>query len=338
MESNSFSTEVGPIVDGNWSLLNLGHMTEGMNRRLEAAPRSRNRPIGIAAADRGRALQRQPVAAVSPAGGRYQSPWPAMPQSFATLSELSGEYLLTKEGKLGFVILRLAQKSEDEFAPRNAKRPTPCANLMAQMNARHPETKIGLTGLPIMENDEMRSSQTSMFWASLVSMLGVGLLFVAGFGGVRHALLANLVLLLGMAWSFGYVTLVVGHLNILSVSFTVTLIGIGIDYGVYYSARYLQNCATDRRSCKRRPAGNDAGGRARRSSPAPSPRPWRFSPPASPNFTGIAELGLIAGGGILLCAVAELLVLPAVICLVDRSGYGMTNARAVAGPLAGSIR
>ena len=29
-------------------------------------------------------------------------------------------------------------------------------------------------------------------------------------------------------------------MNILSVTFTVTLIGIGIDYGVYYVARYLQ--------------------------------------------------------------------------------------------------
>ena len=43
-----------------------------------------------------------------------------------------------------------------------------------------------------------------------------------------------------MAWAFGYATLAVGHLNILSVTFTVTLIGIGIDYGVYYVARYLQ--------------------------------------------------------------------------------------------------
>src|SRR5207249_6591825 len=92
----------------------------------------------------------------------------------------------------------------------------------------------------IMENDEMRSSQSSMLWASLVSMVGVGLLVVAGFGGARHALLANLILLVGMAWAFGYVTLTVGHLNILSVSFTVTMIGIGIDYGVYYVARYLQ--------------------------------------------------------------------------------------------------
>ena len=157
-----------------------------------------------------------------------------MPQSFATLSELSGEYLLTKEGRLGFVILRLA-KGKDEFA-RATEATDALRDLIAQMSARHPETKIGLTGLPIMENDEMRSSQISMFWASLLSMIGVACLFVAGFGGMRHALLANAVLLLGMAWSFGFVTLAVGHLNILSVSFTVTLIGIGIDYGVYYSA------------------------------------------------------------------------------------------------------
>ena len=88
----------------------------------------------------------------------------------------------------------------------------------------------------------------------------MGLLFVAGFGGVRHALLANVVLLIGMAWSFGYVTLAVGHLNILSMSFTVTLIGIGIDYGVYYVARYLQ-VRGENASLRGGPAGND---RARR--------------------------------------------------------------------------
>ncbi len=188
------------------------------------------------------------------------------------------------------------------------------------MSARHPETKIGLTGLPIMENDEMRSSQSSMFWASLISMFGVGCLFVAGFGGMRHALLANLVLMLGMAWSFGYVTLVVGHLNILSVSFTATLIGIGIDYGVYYAARYLQ--LRDRhRNCPDALvlASLEVGPSILTGAVTTA---VAFFSAGFTNFIGIAELGIIAGGGILLCAVAELTVLPAFICLVDRSNYG----------------
>lgn len=314
---DQFLNEVGPILDGNWSLLNLGHMTEGLCARLEAAARAPSNPAAFAIEAEADRFSTSLQSAFAP-GGRYQSPWPAMPQSFATLSELSGEYLLTKEGKLGFVILRLA-KGKDDFA-RATEATDALRDLIAQMSARHPETKIGLTGLPIMENDEMRSSQSSMAWASMLSMLGVGLLFVAGFGGVRHALLANLVLLLGMAWSFGYVTLAIGHLNILSVSFTVTLIGIGIDYGVYYSARYLQ-LRDERYAC--------ADALVRTSfEVGPSiltgavTTAVAFFAAGFTNFTGIAELGTIAGGGILLCAVAELVVLPAVICLVDRSGYG----------------
>ena len=238
MRLDGFLAEVGPIVSGNWSLLNLGHMTEGLWRALEGAARVPNRSRPPSAIDAETERFGASLVSAAVAGGEYQSPWPAMPQSFATLSELSGEYLLTKEGQLGFVVLRLAKGRTNSPAATEAT--DALRDLIAQMSTRHPETKIGLTGLPIMENDEMRSSQTSMFWASLLSMFGVGALFVAGFGGIRHALLANLVLLLGMAWAFGYVTLAVGHLNILSVSFTATLIGIGIDYGVYYSARYLQ--------------------------------------------------------------------------------------------------
>ncbi|HEY4309734.1 MAG TPA: MMPL family transporter [Pirellulales bacterium] len=317
MKLDGFLSEVGPILSGNWSLLNLGHMTEGMCMRLEASARAPNDPLSQGVDAEAERFGTSLNTALSH-GGRYESPWPAMPQSFATLSELSGEYLLTKEGKLGFVILRLA-KGKDEFA-RATEATDALRDLIAQMSARHPETKIGLTGLPIMENDEMRSSQSSMFWASLISMFGVGALFVAGFGGVRHALLANAVLLLGMAWSFGYVTLVVGHLNILSVSFTATLIGIGIDYGVYYSARYLQ-LRDERYSC------SDALVRAS-FEVGPSiltgavTTAVAFFAAGFTNFTGIAELGIIAGGGIILCAIAELVVLPAVICLVDRSGYG----------------
>ncbi|HUY36603.1 MAG TPA: MMPL family transporter [Pirellulales bacterium] len=312
-----FLDEVSPIVEGNWSRLNLGRIASGMNQRLETAAA---RPaLGAAAADE---VERLSGSLLGSLTGRrtYQSPWPEMPQSFATLSELNSDYLLAKDGTLGFVLLRLAQKTEDGFIPNNAAVDA-LRELVARTNARHPETKIGVTGLPIMENDEMRSSQTSMYWASALSMIGVGLLFVAGFGGVRHALLANLVLLVGIAWSFGYLTLVIGHLNILSMSFTVTLIGIGIDYGVYYTARYLQN-RTRISDCKQALLETTKGVGAPILTGAITTA-IAFFAAGFTEFTGIAELGLIAGGGILLCAAAELLVLPAVIQLVDRSGLGM---------------
>ena len=184
-----FLTELGPILGGDWSPLNLGNMAGGMCAAAGAGRHGRRRAAAAEARDK---LQRLANSLGESLGQRrrYQSPWPEMPSSFAILSELNSEYLLTKQGQLGFVLLRLA-RGEDGFT-HCTEATDALRELIAQTQARHPDTKIGLTGLPIMENDEMRSSQTSMFWASLVSMVGVGLLFVAGFGGVRHALLANL--------------------------------------------------------------------------------------------------------------------------------------------------
>jgi hopanoid biosynthesis associated RND transporter like protein HpnN len=317
---DQFLNELGPILAGDWSPLNLGNMAAGLSQQLEAAARSGGTPPAAAAAGREK-LERLSASLSESLGQRrrYQSPWPEMPSSFAILSELNSDYLLTKQGQLGFVLLRLA-RGQDGFN-HYTEATDVLRSLIAHTQARHPGTKIGLTGLPIMENDEMRSSQSSMFWASAVSMLGVGLLFVAGFGGARHALLANLILLVGMAWAFGYVTLSVGHLNILSVSFTVTMIGIGIDYGVYYVARYLQ-LRSENLDCEEALLET-----ARGAGPAiltgAVTTAIAFFAAGFTSFKGVAELGIIAGGGLLLCAAAELILLPASIYLVDRSGWGV---------------
>ncbi len=310
-----FLDELQPILAGNWTPLNVSHLAGGLLHQLEAAGNDTAR----------KQQAREKIARLADSLGaalgqprRYQSPWPEMPSSFAILSELNSEYLLTKQGQLGFVLLRLA-RGEDRF-DHCTEATTALRDLIAQVQTRHPHVKIGLTGLPVMENDEMLSSQTSMFWASMISMVLVGLLFVAGFGGARHAMLANLILIVGMALAFGYATLAVGHLNILSVTFTVTLIGIGIDYGVYYVALYLQ----------RRGENQDCHTALLESSRISGPAiatgaittAIAFFAAGLTSFKGVAELGIIAGGGILLCAIAMLVMLPACIGLVDRSDWG----------------
>jgi uncharacterized protein len=319
-ELDLFLSEMVPIIAGDWSSLNTSAMAVGLLRQLD------NTAGENARSDLAREKLHRLAASLGASfgqRGRYQSPWPEMPSSFAILSELNSEYLVTKQGQLGFVLLRLA-RGEGSFS-HCTEATDALRKLIAQTQSRHPNVRIGLTGLPIMENDEMRSSQTSMFWASLVSMIGVGLLFVAGFGGARHAILANLILLVGMALAFGYTTLVVGHLNILSVTFTVTLIGIGIDYGVYYVARYLQlrgenkDCETSLLETARTVGPAITAGAITTS--------IAFFAAGLTSFKGVAELGIIAGGGILLCAVAELVLLPASIWLVDRSGWGVRMPR-----------
>ncbi|MCC7087391.1 MAG: MMPL family transporter [Pirellulales bacterium] len=309
------------IVSGAWSRLQVGHLIAERMQMLAAAEQG-TPGLNIGAALKQLELVANGLLASLSATPRYQSPLPwETPSSLATVSELGNEYFLARNGQLGFVLLRLAV-GKDEFA-RGNEAIDALRQLIAQARLQHPEVKIGLTGLPIMENDEMRASQSSMLWASALSFVGVVAVVVAGFGGIRHAVMANLVLLIGMAWSFGYVTLAVGHLNILSVTFTVTLIGIGIDYGTYYISRYMQYrragmaCEPSLLETTRTVGASIATGAITTA--------IAFFAAGFTRFVGVAELGIVAGGGILLCAVAQLFVLPALIHLVDHTRWGKAS-------------
>ncbi|MGI9177477.1 MAG: MMPL family transporter [Pirellulales bacterium] len=318
-----FIERTQPILDGGWAQLKVGTMVGGLAGQMVAggAPQEpRDEPSSVA-------LERYVESLVAgidapptadPRGGDYVSPWPSMPESLSTLRDLSSEHLLAKEGRLGFVLLRLT-KEKGGFAGASAATDE-LRSIIARVSGRHPGTSIGLTGLPVMEDDEMRTSQQSMVWASGLSMAAVVIVIIAGFGGVRHAVMANGVLVIGMAWAFAWATASVGHLNILSVTFTVTMIGVGIDYGTYYIGRYLEQ--------RRRGMGCEEALLETSGKVGPGiltgaiTTSVAFFAAALTSFVGVAELGMIAGGGILLCCLAELLVLPAVVAIVDRSRLG----------------
>jgi len=319
---DQFVERTQPVLDGGWMQLRVGTMVAGLAAQMVAG----GQPQGLgesplATIERYSESLLAGLEAPPPVPGRppeYVSPWPTMPESVGTLRDLSSENLLAKDGRLGFVLLRLA-KQEGGFAGASAATDE-LRRIIERVGARHPATTIGLTGLPVMEDDEMRSSQQSMIWASGLSLAAVILVVIAGFGGVRHALLANAVLVIGMAWAFGWATASVGHLNILSVTFAVTMIGVGIDYGTYYVGRYLE---ARRRGLGCEPALLETSG-----SVGPGiltgavTTAVAFFAAALTSFVGVAELGMIAGGGILLCCAAELLVLPATLAIVDRSFLG----------------
>jgi len=324
-EIDRFLADSRPILDGGWSQLKVGTMVGGLASQMVLGtprnmPAPREQPVAT--------LERYAeslVAGIEPAtqgankrADEFVSPWPGMPASLATLRDLSSDQLLAKEGRMGFVLLRLAKSGGGFTGATEAT--SELRRLIGIVAARHPATTIGLTGLPIMEVDEMQASQQSMVWASGLSMAAVIIVIIAGFGGVRHALMANGVLVIGMAWAFAWATATVGHLNILSVTFTVTMIGVGIDYGTYYVGRYLE--------ARRR--GLDCEPALLETSASVGPgiltgaitTAVAFFCAALTSFVGVAELGLIAGGGIMLCAAAELLVLPAVIGIIDRGPLG----------------
>src|SRR5205823_1116713 len=93
--------------------------------------------------------------------------------------------------------------------------------LIAETRPSFTDLDLGLTGLPVLETDEMLASQNDTNAASWIALAGVALLYLLVFRGLRYPLLTVVTLLAGTAWALGWLTLTVGHLNILSATFAV---------------------------------------------------------------------------------------------------------------------
>ncbi|MEW4452602.1 MMPL family transporter [Bremerella sp. JC817] len=305
-----------PLMQGQWDSISVAQMAYDLNQQLLFASRQPEAPQAQMMAENARQqldkLASNLLAAMGQ--GEAQGSMLVPPNdSLSAMSQIDSDYFLANEGQLGLILLRLV-KNQSELA-QGKEAIAELRSILDRFQKKYPRLKFGLTGLPVMENDEMERSQVDMTQASVISLVGVAFLFMASFGGLRHPLLAVVALLIGIAMSVGFATLFVGHLNILSVSFGVILIGLGIDFGVHYVARYLKE-AEDKKT------GEALVQTARDIGPGivtgGLTTAVAFFTASLTDFTGVAELGIIAGGGLLVCLVASMTVLPASIHLADR--------------------
>jgi hypothetical protein len=191
------------------------------------------------------------------------------------------------------------------------------------MRARHPEVDAGVTGQRAINVAEMRASVRDTRRAGLLALLGVALVFIAGFGRVAHPLYAVFALLIGIAWSAGATTLLVGHLTVLSVAFTSILVGLGIDFGIHVVARFEEAAARGAPTPEAVEAallGSGPGNLAGAVTTSLAFFGVGFS-----DFLGLSELGIIAGTGVLLCLASALTVLPALLTAFASPGARTTK-------------
>ncbi|MEZ6056374.1 MAG: MMPL family transporter [Planctomycetaceae bacterium] len=255
-----------------------------------------------------------------PAGAQetqFHSPWPEiLPPDARKMQQFDRpRYYLSEDGQMGFIQTVPVDSGGNlsGLSPPVVR----VRQIVAEVQEDYPQVRIGLTGIPILESDEMQRSQSDMTTASIVSFVGVGLILLIGFRGLRHPMLALIMLLVGLAWSLGYTTLAVGHLNILSVSFAAILIGLGVDFAIHYLARYLElrhQGAELLPALQRTSSGVGTGIVTAAVTTAVA-----FFCACFTSFLGVAELGIIAGGGILVCSAATFLVLPALVAVADRN-------------------
>jgi predicted RND superfamily exporter protein len=245
----------------------------------------------------------------------YRNPWSGVTPPGSDQENLLAEpqYFFSGDGQLAFLLARPKQEAGSFTADRASVEGLRA--LLAEVRANHPDVEIGLTGLPVLENDEMVASRHDTEVASWLALAAVVVLYLIVFRGLYYPMLTVGTLLVGIAWSLGWLTLSVGHLNILSATFAVMLIAMG-DYGVLWVTRYEQarRWGMDVRAALIHTATHVAVGNLT----AATALALAFFAAMLADFRAVAELGWIAGCGVLLCALACFTVLPAVLMLADR--------------------
>lgn len=302
--------DVGPLA---WKTLSLqGLLVEAHARLLRLSG-----PLG--ASDEQFFTQfaavTQSAAAMVRDPGQYRNPWSSLlstqPEQKDQLAE--PQYFFCGDGTLAFLTCRPVKEKGSFTSCLKSVAVLRC--ILKTVQSRFPGIDLGLTGLPVLETDEMAAAQNDTATASWLAIGGVTLLFFLVYRGLRYPLLTVVTLLTGTGWAIGWTTLTVGHLNILSATFAIMLIGMG-DYGVLWVMRYDQ--ARRQGMTVREALLHTTEHVAIGNLTAASTLALAFFAAILADFKAVAELGWIAGCGVILCAFACFTVLPAILMLFDR--------------------
>ena len=173
---------------------------------------------------------------------------------------------------------------------------------------------VGLTGTPVLEHEEMATSQRDIALATAISLVLTVILLLVAFRGLLNMVAAMVTLVVAIC---SLLRLCHRWRSATSTSspsvFAIMLIGIGIEYGIQVVLRYQEELAR-------------GGQKLEALRIALARNVWAIVMAAATvaaafitfvftDFKGIAELGIIAAGGIVICVLVTFTILPAMLVL-----------------------
>ncbi|MBW1991125.1 MAG: MMPL family transporter [Deltaproteobacteria bacterium] len=189
--------------------------------------------------------------------------------------------------------------------------------LVHRVKKRFPDIKVGVTGPAALSADELSGAMADINLASWLSLFAQTLIMIIFFWSIKRPLVQGLVLLLGLCWTLGLATLVVGQLNILSIVFAPLMLGITVDFGIHWYSR-LEEELGGRTQCTEAVFSRTMVGATPGNLYAALAAIFSILPLIFTGFKGLAELGLIVTMGIATMIFGSLILLPALALVTEK--------------------
>ncbi len=314
-------TEFKPFVEKFATATNLASLFQLVNTQFRTAKRetnAENSSLVSALPALGRIIQQAADSVVRPG----TPPSPGVAALFGDSPEADQEIYITFNH--GRIFLVTAHARAEHL---NADAVVRMRELVTETQREVGGVNTGITGEPVLEIDEMNQSQADTMVATVVSLVIVMVIFIYGYRETGRPLKATLCLIVGLGYTMGFTTLVVGHLNILTITFAPILIGLAIDFGVHLVTRFeeeLRQGRTEGEAIEKAMVNTGLGIFTGCFTTAGA-----FFAMGITDFRGIQEMGIISGGGLLICLVPMMTLLP-VLLLRGRQNVLDRNLAAVA--------
>jgi len=291
-----------PFIDPFTHTTNLVSLFDMINTQFRTAKRERNAETeslirAIPALER---IVTQATASLRRDGA---PPSPGVFALFAAGPEAERSvYITFARGQIYLVTAQAVTEEKNSAAVLRMRQ------LVEETRAEVPGINVGITGEPVLVHDEMKQSQSDTTVASIVSLIVCALIFIYGYNQTGRPLKATLCLVVGLAYTMAFTTAVVGHLNILTVTFVPILIGLAIDFGVHLVTRYEEELYHGKSEAEAMTKALVFTGQGIFTGAFTTA--GAFLAMGFTDFKGIQEMGIICGGGLLVCLVPMMTLLP----------------------------
>ncbi len=178
---------------------------------------------------------------------------------------------------------------------------------------RNGATHVRITGSVALDDDEFATVAQGAAGGLIGSLVLVTLWLLIAVRSWRLILPIVLTLLFGLDLTAAFAALAVGTLNLVSVAFAVLFVGLAVDFAIQFTVRFRDvNFRIPGILAALEETGRVSGRQILVAALATAAGFLAFSPTS---FAGVAQLGLIAGVGMLIAFICTLTTLPALIAL-----------------------
>jgi hopanoid biosynthesis associated RND transporter like protein HpnN len=201
-------------------------------------------------------------------------------------------------------------KGQSEFGAAQ-----PNSTVMARVHeiVKHARVDAGVAvlvgGEIALAHEEIKAAQEGVALAGTVSILLLAIVLFFGIRSGRIILATFLLVGIGVVWTGAWAMIAVGEFNTLSLVFLAMFFGLGVDFSIHYCLRYEEALAAgdDNVTALMRAAGSVGGAIVLCSTTTAI----GFLGFTFTRYSGLADLGIISAGGIVIAALLTFCLLPA---------------------------